>query len=376
MKFVFLVQGEGRGHMTQALSFAELIRSQGHELAAVVVGKSERRVIPDFFLQKIGAEVFPVSSPNFESDEAEKRILLGKTIRKNLGKLPKFWKSLEKINEILEEAQPDFVVNFYEALGGWYHLFFQSNATWWAIGHQYLEAHPEFHFAKGRPLEKFLFRTHTRITAMGAEERLALSFLPKENYGNLQVVPPLLRKEVKQLSGSEENFYLAYMVNSGYATEVLDYANKHPEISIKAFWDKKEAKEIEQPLPNLSFYRVNDQTFLQAMAACKGLVCTAGFESVCEAMYLGKPVLMIPVAGQYEQACNALDAEASGAGMASDSFDFGKLENLTYSNFEARLEVRAWNSAWPKILCELIERHTIQNQVVENGANPTLPAFN
>ena len=112
------------------------------------------------------------------------------------------------------------------------------------------------------------------------------------------------------------------------------------------------------------------------MAACKGLVCTAGFESVCEAMYLGKPVLMIPVAGQYEQACNALDAEASGAGMASDSFDFGKLENLTYSNFEARLEVRAWNSAWPKILCELIERHTIQNHVVENGANPTLPAFN
>lgn len=375
MKFVFLVQGEGRGHMTQALSFAELIQSQGHELAAVVVGKSERRVIPDFFLQKIGTEVFPISSPNFESDGAEKRILLGKTIRKNLGKLPKFWKSLEKINEILEEAQPDFVVNFYEALGGWYHLFFQSKATWWAIGHQYLEGHPEFHFAKGRTLEKFLFCTHTRITALGAGERLALSFLPKENYGNLQVVPPLLRKEVKQLSCSEENFYLAYMVNSGYATEVVDYANKHPEISIKAFWDKKEAREIEFPLPNLSFHRVNDQTFLEAMAACKGLVCTAGFESVCEAMYLGKPVMMIPVAGQYEQACNALDAEASGAGMASDSFDFWKLENLPQPNSQATLEARAWNSSWPTILSELIAKYTIQKQVFESGASATQPAF-
>lgn len=375
MKFVFLVQGEGRGHMTQALSFAELIRSQGHELAAVVVGKSERRIIPDFFIQKIGAEVFPVSSPNFESDGTEKRILLGKTIRKNLNRLPEFWKSLEKINKVLDDTQPDFVVNFYEALGGWYHLFFHSKATWWAIGHQYLEAHPEFHFVKGRPVEKFLFRLHTRITSLGAKERLALSFLPKENFGNLKVVPPLLRKEIKLLSLSKENFYLAYMVNSGYATEVVDYAQKHPETNIKAFWDKKEAQEVEQNLPNLSFHRVNDQTFLQAMAACKGLVCTAGFESVCEAMYLGKPVVMIPVAGQYEQACNALDAEASGAGMASENFDFGKLESLTQSNSEATLEVRAWNSAWPTILRELIEKHTIENQVFEKEPNSTSPTF-
>jgi uncharacterized protein (TIGR00661 family) len=376
MKFLFLVQGEGRGHMTQALSFAELIRSQGHELEAVVVGKSERRVIPDFFIQKIGAEVFPVTSPNFESDGVEKRILLGKTIRKNLGKLPEFWKSLKKINEVLQDTQPDFVVNFYEALGGWYHLFFQSKATWWAIGHQYLEAHPEFHFAKGRTLEKFLFRTHTRITALGADERLALSFLPQENLGNLQVVPPLLRKEIKLLSVSQEHFYLAYMVNSGYAIEVLDYAKKHPDTTIKAFWDKKDAQEVEQPLPNLSFHRVNDQTFLEAMAACKGLVCTAGFESVCEAMYLGKPVLMIPVAGQYEQACNALDAAASGAGMAAESFDFGKFESLTQTNSEATLQARKWNSEWPRILSELIEKHAFQNQVVENEANPTLAAFN
>lgn len=375
MKFIFLVQGEGRGHMTQALSFAELIRSQGHELKAVVVGKSERRVIPDFFIQKIGADVIPVSSPNFECDGTDKKILLGKTIRKNLGKIPEFWTSIKQIRAVIDIHEPDVVVNFYEALGGWYQLFFQSKSIWWAIGHQYLEAHPEFHFAKGRLLEKILFRLHTRITALGADERLALSFLPKEHINRVRVVPPLLRKEVKQLEVNQEDFFLAYMVNPGFAEEVLTYAKANPKVRIKAFWDKKEANEIEFPLPNLSFHRVNDQTFLEAMAACKGLVCTAGFESVCEAMYLGKPVVMIPVAGQYEQACNALDAEASGAGVASDCFDFGKLGNLPQPNSQATLEARAWNSAWPKILCELIERHTIQNQVVENGPNSTSPAF-
>lgn len=375
MKFVFLVQGEGRGHMTQALSFAELIRSQGHELTALVVGKSERRVVPDFFIQKIGAEVIPINSPNFECDGTDKKILLGKTIRKNLVKIPEFWTSIKQIRALIDIHEPDVIVNFYEALGGWHHLFFQSKATWWAIGHQYLEAHPEFHFAKGRLLEKILFRLHTRITAFGADERLALSFLPKEHTNRVRVVPPLLRKEVKQLEVNQKDFFLAYMVNPGYAEEVLTFAKANPTVRIKAFWDKKEAKEIEFPLPNLSFHLVNDQTFLEAMAACKGLVCTAGFESVCEAMYLGKPIMMVPVAGQYEQACNALDAEASGAGVASDCFDFGKLGNLPQPNSQATLEARTWNAAWPTILAELIEKHTIEKQVFENGPNSTSPAF-
>jgi uncharacterized protein (TIGR00661 family) len=376
MKFLFLVQGEGRGHMTQAISFAEMLSSEGHELAAVVVGKSERRTIPDFFIRKIGAEVIPVNSPNFESDGNEKRILLGKTIRKNFSKLPVFLKSLREIHSVMKQHQPDVVVNFYEVLGGWYLLFYPSNAVWWAIGHQYLEAHPEFQFAPDRWLEKMLFRLHTRISAIGANQRLALSFLPKENTDQIRVVPPLLRKEVRQLNASQGDFFLAYMVNSGYATEVLTYAKENPKVRIKAFWDKKGAAETEFPLPNLSFHRVNDLTFLEAMAACKGLICTAGFESVCEAMYLGKPVVMVPLAGQYEQACNALDAEASRAGIASESFDFGKLENLCQTNMEASLEVRGWNSSWPQIFKALLKTHTEEDQVNEKSANPGIPAFN
>ena len=36
---------------------------------------------------------------------------------------------------------------------------------------------------------------------------------------------------------------------------------------------------------------------INPQAECKGLVSTAGFESVCEAKYMGKPVLMAPVVG-------------------------------------------------------------------------------
>lgn len=363
MRFFFLIQGEGRGHLTQALSFAGILRSEGHQLCGVIVGKSPRRNLPEFFIQKIGVEVTAVESPNFETDGLEKQILLGKTITTNLRKLPIFWKSLQHIHRVIEEKQPEVVLNFYEPLGGLYTLFFRPKSTFWTIGHQYLEAHPDFVFAPGRRLEKFLFRMHTRLTALGASERLSLSFLPKENQAGLRVVPPLLRQEVKELKVSVGNFYLAYMVNPGYSEEVLSFAKSHPEVQIKAFWDKKGAQEVENPLPNLSFHKVNDQGFLEAMAACKGLICTAGFESVCEAMYLGKPVVMVPVAGQYEQACNALDGEQSGAGKKADFFDFEGLTLLPLPDASHTAMYQKWAESWPSEFRKLVRN---QEQLSKN----------
>jgi uncharacterized protein (TIGR00661 family) len=176
----------------------------------------------------------------------------------------------------------------------------------------------------------------------------------------------LLRKEVKELKVSGGDFYLAYMVNPGYAEEVLSFAKGHPEVQIKAFWDKKGAQEVEFPLPNLSFHKVNDQGFLEAMAACKGLLCTAGFESVCEAMYLGKPVMMVPVAGQYEQACNALDGEQSGAGKKADFFDFSLLTTLHLPDPNHTANYREWTESWPTEFRKLVYK---QEQTAQNDSS-------
>lgn len=48
MKILFIVQGEGRGHLTQAISMEKLLRSNGHEVVEVLVGKSESRRLPGF----------------------------------------------------------------------------------------------------------------------------------------------------------------------------------------------------------------------------------------------------------------------------------------------------------------------------------------
>ena len=341
--------------MTQAIAFSKMLESNGHQLAGVILGKSKRRAVPEFFEREIQAPIHLVESPNFETDCNQKKISIRKTILKNSLKLKTFHKSLKAIDIIVKAEKPDVILNFYDLLGGLYNFFYRPQARFWVIGHQYLIEHPSFKFAPNRPLDKFLFRFNTALTALRADEWLALSFLPQVRYANqkVRVVPPLLRPELKLLNPKKGEFYLAYIVNPGYGDEVMHFATANPELKIKAYWDKKEAEETEHPLPNLSFHRVHDKKFLLDMANCKGLVCTAGFESICEAMYLGKPVMMIPVAGQYEQACNALDAVASGAGIASENFDFAKLEQIQPNYIANSDHYRKWVDSWDFVFEEI-----------------------
>ncbi len=358
MKFLFIVQGEGRGHMTQAIAFSNLITSQGHELKGLILGKSKRRSVPEFFTKSFPIKIKLVDSPNFETDKAEKKILLGKTILQNLRNFPVYKKSLNEINRLVKETEPDVILNFYDLLGGLYNGFFSHKAEYWVIGHQYLIAHPSFSFAPSNGLNKFFFKLNTRLTALGASKKFALSFYPLESTSKITVVPPLLREEVKKLNPTQGDFFLTYMVNSGYGQEVLAYAKSNPTLQIRAYWDKKDAAEIERPLTNLSFHQVHDTNFLRDMAACKGLVSTAGFESICEALYLGKPVMVIPVHGQYEQACNALDIEKTAAGLASERFDFGKFANsIAFLNGNSEA-FKDWEKNWSVILPTIIQPST------------------
>jgi len=54
--------------------------------------------------------------------------------------------------------------------------------------------------------------------------------------------------------------------------------------------------------------------YAESLATCRALVAPAGHQSISEALALGKPVLAIPVEGQYEQELNARKLRATGFG--------------------------------------------------------------
>ncbi len=327
LRIIFLVQAEGRGHMTQAISLSNILRKNGHELICTFIGKSKRRQLPDFFKENIHSPVIELDSPNFVTDKDNKSINIAGTLIYNARFLGKYQKSMKLIDQKIKETNPDILINFYDFLGGFYFQFFRPKVKHVCIGHQFLADMPEFPFAPNRFIERKLFQTNNWLTSQGNTLKLALSFRPyqQKRHNNTVVVPPLMRDEIKNLKPEKKDFMLGYMVNDGYGDDIIKWHEKNRDVKIECFWDRKEVDNPYTPHENLRFHQLSGELFMEKMRTCKAYVSTAGFESICEAMYLKKPVLMIPVDGQFEQACNAIDAEKAGAGISNHQFDIQKL---------------------------------------------------
>ncbi len=328
-KFLFVVQGEGRGHMTQSIAMQSIILNAGMEVCGVLIGKSPQRKIPDFYLEKIKAPITPIESPNFVTDAKMKSIRMFPSVVKNIQNFGTFRNSLRIIDEKIKEYKPDVIVNFYDPLIGLYYLFNKPKIPMVCVAHQYLMNHPEFEFPKGFLMDRISLKFYTNLTAHGATKRLALSFYPFQDSEreHVYVIPPLLRDEVFSQKPTAGNYILVYLVNSGYLEDIIAWHEKNSEVEVHCFIDKKSEHDVEQFHDKLFFHKINDQKFLAMMAGAKGLVSTAGFESVCEAMFLGKPVFMVPVEGHFEQYCNSRDAFKAGAGIYDKGFHITRFLN-------------------------------------------------
>ena len=284
MKYLFIIQGEGRGHMTQTISLFNILVSNGHEVCQIIVGKSARRKIPSFFYNQLkGCDILTIESPNFVTDTNNKSIKIGATVISNFKKISTFRKSLQTIDEKVKEKNPDVIVNFYDFLGGIFVKLYKPKCHFVCIAHQYLALHHDFPFAKGKLWDKVSLKLGNALTSLNADRILALSFSDKYKSNNRVVVtPPLLRKEVSELSTSNKGFILIYMVNDGYAEEVFKFHKQNPEIPLHCFWDRENAAETETLDDTLTFHQISDHKFLSMMSDCMAYASTAGFESICE----------------------------------------------------------------------------------------------
>jgi len=341
MRYLFVVQGEGRGHFTQTLSMKAMLEQNGHEVVAVMVGCSPKRKLPGFFSQKINTEIIRFQSPNFLPTPKGKGSPLLISILYNLLFLPVYIQSIFRIYLTIRNKKPDVVINFYELLCGITYGVFAPKVPMINVAHQYFFLTPAFKYSGDKQFQFRLLNFFSQLTAINSHKILALSFRPTpfSNYGKISIVPPLLREEVLHYKPSKGNYIHGYMLNVGYVTELETWCKWNLTQSLHFFWDKKNAALEESPVPNLTLHRLSDTLFLQYMAGCKAYATTGGFESVCEAMYLQKPVLMVPT--HIEQECNVIDALCSEAGVGADYFNLDLLLHFA-KDYKTTNEFRYW----------------------------------
>lgn len=355
MKFLFIVQGEGRGHLMQAITVEEILRRNGHEVVEVLVGKNNSRKLPGFFNRSIHAPIKRFISPNFLPTASNKRVSMPRSVAYNLLRIPAYFRSACYIKERIQASGADMVLNFYELLTGLTYLFFTVRVPYICIGHQYLFLHRDFVFPKKNRISIEMLKFFTQMTSIGSRECLALSFcsMADDNERHIKVIPPLLRREVFLTESKAGDYIHGYMVNAGFGKNVLAWHDKNKSVPMHFFWDKPDEPEIKRVDDTLTFQHLNDVEFLRRLAACKAYATTAGFESVCEAMFLGKPLMMVPA--HIEQDCNAHDAARNGAGIISD--DFAMDELLKYAKtYQPNKDFVRWARSCERLLLYIIEQ--------------------
>jgi uncharacterized protein (TIGR00661 family) len=296
-----------------------------------------------------------ISTPNFSFKNNRKVSLLA-SLAGVARSIPAFWRGLRTVKALVRKDRPDVILNFFEPLTGLYALICRNRPPVVALAHQFMFEHPSYVRAPGRRLQQFGMKWYIRSVG-AASTRIALSLYeaPDLPERNLVVAPPLLRRQLFELQPNPDGrFVLVYLLNHGYAEQIIDWHKKNPATALHCFYDKPDAPPEFRYDDTLTFHRLDGEEFLRMMAECKYVACTSGFESLAEAAWLGKPLFLVPVENHIEQQINAIDATRLGLGVADTSFNLDRLAELPDRLDNARF--RAWLARSGSILLQTLER--------------------
>ncbi|MGF1449666.1 MAG: glycosyltransferase family protein [Opitutales bacterium] len=315
MKFVFFVQGEGRGHLTQAISLQRILESAGHRVCRICVGLPHNRRLPEFAQLAFRGRLETYRGPAL-SYCRRRGLTHVQTTARFLRDLPALTESYRQVAACLRREQPERIVNFFEPVAGVHFRLKEAPAPVVSLGHQFLLLHPAFRLPPGTWLERRSTLNLIRLVG-GTSLKLALSFReqPSDPKQRIQVVPPLLRPALRRCNSTDVGPVVAYLLNAGYVADLERAQALEPHLRVRCFSGFSEA-ELTSRTTAVHREPIHGERYLQAVTQARGLVSTAGFEAVAEGAYLGKPIVLMPVDGHFEQRANALDATRAGLAHA------------------------------------------------------------
>jgi uncharacterized protein (TIGR00661 family) len=140
-------------------------------------------------------------------------------------------------------------------------------------------------------------------------------FFPEPRWGATTLVGPIVRREIAEATPSRGDHVLVYQTTAGDPRLLPALcANRSTRFVLYGLGR-------EEALGNVELRRFDEARFVRDLASARAVIANGGFTTLSEAVYLGKPVLSIPVRRQPEQEINAAWLDVSGLGMRGARID-------------------------------------------------------
>lgn len=310
---ILIVQGEGRGHLSQSIALSEYLEEAGHRIQKVFVGSRPGGVVPEYFSEFFKGRLELFQSPYFLRTPNQKGIDVGRSLIMNLFRSSIYLHEMKRIRKSILEQAPDAVFNFYDLVGAFALRKTGPGIRRIGIGHHFLLHLEAYRSCRKGMLDRWLLQAHTRLVLRSCDRIMALSFRAIQSKSGIEVIPPLIREPFRRMVHRPGNRYLAYLMTGGYLYDLIRMCREDPDFKVDVFTELKPGMDLPA---GMRIHPFSENRFRELMSQCKGVISTAGFDTAAEAAYHGIPLLVIPARSHYEQYCNSRDVEQSGIGKA------------------------------------------------------------
>lgn len=309
-RILYGVCGEGFGHSSRAREIGQHLIDQGHEIKILSYGKGFENLLPYFNVEKIAG---------LRLEYKNNAVSYLPTIFKNLLKAPQIQNSLRHILRAINQFKPQLVFSDFEPISALAANLKKLPLI--SIDNQHIITNTEIDYPKQYRRSAEAAKAVVKLMIFNARAYLVTAFFQAQPLNRkIFLFPPILRSEIHQLKPTADNFVLVYLTSQ--FTGLMDILERVSARFVVYGFDKS------AQTGNLTFKKFNPKEFLKDLAQCQGVIANAGFTLITESLYLGKPYLALPVAGQFEQILNAYQLQKLGYGVYWDKLNKERVESF------------------------------------------------
>jgi uncharacterized protein (TIGR00661 family) len=314
MKILYGVTGEGMGHAMRSRVVLEHLLAAGHTVEIMASGRAAT------FLGKRFEGVNTIHGLHMILEE--NRVRRGKTLWSNVITgavgVPR---NIAAYFELIGSFEPEVVISDFES---WTYLYGKhrrlpilSIDNMQVIHRCTLPAE----IIEDNKVAFELTKAFIKTKLPGCDGYYITAFFrPEPRKPHTHLFPPILRPEIlaaRAASSAPGDHVLVYQSD---ANEALQRALVATGAECRIYGMRPgQSEELREGA--LRFLPFSEAGFIDDLATCRAVIAGGGFTLMGEAVFLGKPMLAIPLDGQFEQMLNARYLEREGYGMWAANLD-------------------------------------------------------
>ncbi len=304
----YSMAGEGRGHAARALTITEALRTRHYRLHLFAPAQAYDFLEPVYRNTEVKITQIPELVFQYT---AQGRVAYLRTCLHMLHYVMTRRQRFQAVAQAFVTEQPDLVLVDFEP--GLPRLANQFGVPWVSLDHQnFLRTYDLSSLP--RRLRWHLGYMQLAVSLYGSRphHRIVSSFYFPPLRPGLRAVTQVgtLFRDSVRLAKTQDAGHITVYLRRALSANVQE-ALRNSGRTVHVFTAQPQADEN-----NLHFFAITPDHFIESLCQCSMLLTTAGNQLLGEALYLGKPVLVMPEPSNPEQEINGHFLHTSGGGCS------------------------------------------------------------